>query len=53
MVKGDNLMKKTIIVHDDFIEVLKDGYNIIDKTVYDDEIVIQARKLLRMLGEIE
>lgn len=25
-------MKKTIIVHDDYIEVLKDGYNIIERT---------------------
>lgn len=43
-------MSKTIIIHDDYIDVLKDGCNIIDKTIYDDEIVIQGRKLLRMAG---
>lgn len=46
-------MKKTIIIHDDYIDVLIDGYNIIDKTVYDDEIIIQAKKLLRMLQPLE
>jgi hypothetical protein len=44
-------MKKTIIIHDDFIEVLQDGYNIIDKTVYDDEVVALGRKLVKAINE--
>lgn len=27
-------MSKTIIIHDDRIDILKDGYNIIERTVY-------------------
>lgn len=27
-------MSKTIIIHDDRIDMLKDGYNIIERTVY-------------------
>lgn len=42
-------MKKTIIIHDDYVEVLKDGYNIIERTVYDDELVIKANKLVKEL----
>jgi hypothetical protein len=42
-------MQKTIIVHDDYVEVLKDGYNIIERTVYDDELVIKAQKLVGLL----
>jgi hypothetical protein len=39
----------TIIVHDDYIDVLKEGYNIIERTVYDDELVIKANKLVKQL----
>lgn len=46
-------MKKTIIIHDDYIEVLRDDYNIIEKTAYDDEVIVQAHKLLRMLQPLE
>lgn len=38
-------MNKTIIIEDDRIDILKDGYNIIDKTIYGDNIpetLIQA-----------
>jgi len=31
-------MNKTIIFKDDSIEILQDGYNIIDKTIYGDNI---------------
>jgi hypothetical protein len=41
-------MSKTIIVHDDRIDILKDGYNIIERTVY-----LNGQDLLRLLGEIE
>jgi hypothetical protein len=43
-------MSKTIIIHDDFIEVLQDGYNIIERTIYDDAIVPQASKLVKELN---
>ena len=39
----------TINIYDDYIEVLKDGYNIIDKTIYDDAIIYRARTLLKMM----
>ncbi len=42
----------TINIHDDYIEVLKDGYNIIDKTVYDAAIVYRARTLLKMMEQL-
>jgi chaperonin cofactor prefoldin len=44
-------MKKTIIIHDDFVEVLQDGYNIIENTVYDAEVIEQAKKVLELIGE--
>jgi hypothetical protein len=43
-------MGKTIVIHDDRIEVLEEGYNIIEKIVYDDELVIPANKLLRRIS---
>lgn len=46
-------MKKTIIIHDDYLEVLQDGYNIVDRTVYDNEIVLLAQQLLTEIkGEL-
>lgn len=46
-------MKKTIIIHDDFIEVLQDGYNIIEQTIYDNNIVLLAKQLLTEIkGEL-
>ena len=39
----------TITIHDDYIDVLKQGYNIIERTVYDDELVIKANKLVKEL----
>ena len=39
-------MKTRIIIEDDFIDILRDGYNIIERTVYDEEIVKQAHELL-------
>jgi hypothetical protein len=42
-------MKKTIIVHDDYVEILKDGYNIIERINYEDELVIRANKLVKEL----
>lgn len=44
-------MKKTIIIHDDYIEVLKDGYNIIDNTVYDSESIKKAHELLQWIED--
>ena len=38
---------KTIIIHDYYIEILEQGYNIIERTVYDDELVAKANELLR------
>lgn len=40
-------MSKTIIVHDDRIDILKDGYNIIERTVY-----LNGRDLLRLLEQL-
>lgn len=31
-------MRKTIIIQDDRIDILKDGYNIIEKTIYGENI---------------
>jgi len=42
-------MRTTIIVHDDYVDILKDGYNIIERTVYEDELVIKANKLVKLL----
>jgi len=39
-------MSKTIIIKDDSIEILQDGYNIIERTVYNNELVKQAQELL-------
>lgn len=44
-------MKKTIIVHDDYVEILKDGYNIIEHTEYDNNIVLLANQLVTELEE--
>lgn len=43
-------MTRTIIIKDDCIEILRSGYNIIDRIVYDDELVIKAHKLLKDCG---
>lgn len=43
------MTKRTIIIHDDYVEVLQEGYNIIERTVYEDESVIKANKLLKEL----
>ena len=40
-------MSKTIIVHDDRIDILKDGYNIIERTVY-----LNGQDLLRLLEQL-
>lgn len=37
-------MNKTIIIKDDSIEILQDGYNIIDKTIYGDNIPLDRIK---------
>ena len=39
----------TIIIHDDYIDILKEGYNIIERTVYDDELVLKANELVKEL----
>jgi hypothetical protein len=44
-------MKKTVIVHDDYIEVLKDGYNIIENTIYDVDLVAKFNKLVKDLQQ--
>jgi len=38
-------MSKTIIIHEDRIEVLREGYNLIEYTVYDPEILIASKAL--------
>lgn len=40
-------MSKTIIIHDDRIDILKDGYNIIERTVY-----LNGQDLLRLLEQL-
>jgi hypothetical protein len=45
------MSKTRIIIHDDYVEVLQDGYNIIEHTVYDDEVVARANELLNELKE--
>lgn len=42
-------MSKHIIVHDGYIEVLQDCYNIIEHTIYDENIVTQANELVKEL----
>ncbi len=37
----------TITIHDDYIDILKQGYNIIERTAYDDELVIKANELVK------
>lgn len=49
---GD-VMKTTIIIHDDYVEILKDGYNIIERRVYEDELVIKANELVKQLKGLE
>jgi len=44
-------MKKTLIVHDDHVDVLKDGYNIIERTIYDDSFITQANELVKELND--
>jgi len=39
-------MNKTIIFKDDSIEILQDGYNIIDKTIYGDNIPQMINEVL-------
>lgn len=39
-------MNKTIIIKDGSIEILQDGYNLIERTVYNNELVKQAQELL-------
>lgn len=40
-------MSKTIIIHDDRIDILKDGYNMIERTVY-----LNGQDLLRLLEQL-
>lgn len=42
-------MSKRIVIYDDYVEVLEDGYNIVERTVYDDELVKQANELVKQL----
>lgn len=49
-VKGHR-MKKTLIIHDDHVDVLKDGYNIIERTIYDDSFITQANELVKELND--
>lgn len=44
-------MKRTIIIDTDEkrVELLKDGYNIIEATIYDEEVV---RQLIEILNKI-
>lgn len=42
-------MATTIIIHDDRVEVLRDGYNIIEKTIYEPELVGLAHTLVSEL----
>lgn len=44
-------MKKHIIIQDDFIDILRDGYNIIEHTVYDEAIIEKAKELLALMEE--
>lgn len=44
-------MSTTIIIHDDRIEILEPGYNIIEKTVYDERWVEIAKSLLEKLEQ--
>lgn len=39
-------MNKTIIIKDDSIEILQDGYNIINKTIYGDNIPQMINEVL-------
>lgn len=41
-------MSKTIVIHDDRIDILKDGYNIIERTIY-----LNGQDLLRLLDNFE
>lgn len=54
-MKGAMTMsKRTIIIDTDnkLVELLQDGYNIIERTIYDDETVQEAVKLLsKILNE--
>jgi len=45
------MSKRTIIIDTDnnLVELLQDGYNIIEHTVYNDEIVEDARELLNSI----
>jgi 5'(3')-deoxyribonucleotidase len=45
------MSKRTIIIDTDnnLVELLQDGYNIIEHTIYDDEIVEDARELLNSI----
>lgn len=42
-------MRVTIIATDDRVDILKDGYNIIERSVYDDELIVKAQKLVKQL----
>ena len=46
-------MRKTIIIDtdDNLIDILKDGYNIIETTIYDPELVERAKQLLSDINE--
>ena len=44
-------MKKTIIIYDDRVEILKDGYNIIEQTHYDSETLRKAKELLQWIED--
>lgn len=44
-------MSTTIIIHDDRVEILQEGYNIIRKTVYHEGLVDISKSLLKKLEE--
>lgn len=44
-------MSKTIIIHDDRVEILREGYNLIEKTVYHEGLVEISKSLLKKLEE--
>lgn len=40
-------MSKTIIIHDYYVDVLQDRYNLVDKTIYSNKLVVEIHKLLK------
>ena len=37
----------TIIIRDDAIDILMDGYNIVERTIHDEETVTKIKELLK------